>query len=76
MKEANIRGFRVKYEEGEQAGVNYLLHDLDPHESKVFFNEAKRSKYAEFEDDREGQYTLSYNQDGTFTLMRRTGDLP
>lgn len=76
MREINIRGFRVKYEEGEQAGINYLLYDLDPHESRVFFNEARRNKYAEFEDDREGQYTLSYNQEGTYTLMRRTGDLP
>jgi len=76
MKETIIKGFRVKYEEGEQAGINYLLYDLDIHEAKVFFNEAKRNKYAEFEDDKEGQFTLSYNRDGTFTLIRRTGDLP
>jgi hypothetical protein len=76
MKEINIHGLRVKYEESEQAGINYLLYDLDTQESKVFFNEARRNKYAEFEDDREGQFTLSYNTDGTYTLMRRTGDRP
>jgi len=76
MKEVNIRGFRVKYEESEQAGINYLLYDLDIHESRVFFDQARAKKYAEFEDDREGQYTLSYNQGGTYTLIRRSGDLP
>jgi len=76
MKETIIKGFRVKYEESEQAGVNFLLYDLDIHESRVFFNEAKRNKYAEFEDDKEGQFTLSYNRDGTYTLLRRSRDLP
>jgi hypothetical protein len=76
MRETIIKGFRVKYEESEQAGINYLLYDLDIHESKVFFNEAKRNKYAEFEDDREGQFTLSYNSDGSFTLISRSGKIP
>ena len=76
MRETIVKGFRVKYEESEQTGINYLLYDLDMHESKVFFNEAKRNKYAEFEDDKEGQFTLSYNRDGTYTLIRRSRDLP
>lgn len=76
MKETIIKGFRVKYEENEQAGINYLLYDLDVQESKVFFNEARRNKYAEFEDDREGQFTLSYNSDGTYTLISRTTRIP
>jgi len=76
VKEIFIKGLKVKYEESEQAAVNYLLYDLDTHEVKVFFDEAKMRKYAEFEDDKEGQYTLSYNQDGSYTLLRRRGDLP
>lgn len=40
MKEIYIRGFKVKYEEDEQNGINYL-------------------------------YTLSYNQDGSYTLISR-----
>jgi len=71
MKEVFIRGFKVRYEEGDQGGINYLLYDLDAEESRVFFNEAKRNKYAAFEDDKEGQFSLSYDKDGSFTLMRR-----
>ena len=71
MKEVFIRGFKVRYEEGDQNGINYLLYDLDAEESRVFFNEAKRNKYASFEDDKEGQFSLSYDKDGSLTLMRR-----
>jgi hypothetical protein len=76
MKEIYIHGFKVKYEENEQAGINYLLYDLDIHESRVFFDQARAKKYAEFEDDREGQFTLSYNSDGSYTLMTRSGNVP
>lgn len=76
MKEIYIHGHKVKYEDNEQAGINYLLYDLDAQESKVFFNEAKRNKYAEFEDDKEGQFTLSYNADGSYSLMTRSGKVP
>ena len=76
MKEIYIHGLKVKYEDNEQAGINYLLYDLDAKEAKVFFNEAKRNKYAEFEDDKEGQFTLSYNSDGSYTLVSRSGNVP
>ena len=72
MKEVFIHGFKIKYEESEQAGVNYLLNDLDVNESRVFFDQARDKKYVEFEDDREGQYTLSYNREGSYTLIRRS----
>jgi hypothetical protein len=72
IKEIYIREFRVKYEENEQGGINYLLYDLDANEARVFFDEAKLKKYAEFEDDKEGQYTLSYNlADNSYTLIKR-----
>lgn len=76
MRQINVHGFRVKYEENEQAGINYLMYDLSAQEAKVFFNEARRNRFAEFEDDREGQFTLSYNTDGTYTLLSRTGQVP
>jgi len=71
MKEVFIRGFKVRYEEGDQSGINYLFYDLDAEESRVFFDQAKQKKYAAFEDDKEGQFSLSYTKDGSFTLMRR-----
>jgi hypothetical protein len=76
MKEIYIQGLKVKYEDNERAGINYLLYDLDAKEAKVFFNEAKRNKYAEFEDDKEGQFTLSYSSDGNYTLVSRSGNVP
>lgn len=71
MKQVNIHGFRVKYEENAQMGRDHLLYDLDKEEASVFFEHAKRKKYAKFEDDREGQYTLSYDYNGIYTLIRR-----
>jgi len=71
MKEIYIHGFKVKYEENAKGGIDYLLYDLDREEAKVFFDQARAHKYAKFEDDREGQYTLAYNSDGTYTLIRR-----
>ena len=71
MKEIYIHGFRVKYEDNVKSGVEYLLYDLDREEAKVFFNQAKAHRYAEFEDDKEGQYTISYNGSDSYTLVRR-----
>lgn len=71
MKEVSIHGFRVKYEDNARTGRDYLLYDLDREEAWVFFEHARTKKYAKFEDDREGQYTLSYNHDGTYILVRR-----
>ncbi len=71
MKEIYIHGLKVKYEDNAKEGVDYLIYDLDREEAKVFFEQARLRGYSQFEDDREGQYTLSYNQDGTYTLIRR-----
>jgi len=71
MKEIYIHGFKVKYEDNAKEGIDYLLYDLDREEAKVFFEQAHLRGYSQFEDDREGQYTLSYNNDGTYTLIRR-----
>lgn len=71
MKEVKIHGFKVKYEDNARAGIDYLLYDLDSEEARVFFSQAKLKKYAKFEDDQDRQFTLSYNLDGTYTLIRR-----
>lgn len=71
MKKIYIYGFKTKYEDSAKAGTDYLLYDLDREESKVFFNQARAKKYAKFEDDDERQFTLNYNPDGTYTLIRR-----
>jgi len=72
MKETYIYGFRVKYEDNAKDGVNYLFSDLDRDEARVFFDQAKARKSAKFEDDEDRQFTLSYDGDGSYSLMRRT----
>ena len=71
MNEAIIHGLRVKYENNAKEGIEYLRNDLDREEARVFFNEARRRKYAKFEDDQERQYTLFFNSDGSYSLVRR-----
>lgn len=71
MKEIRIHGFKVKYEDNARPGIDYLLYDLDSEEARVFFYQAKLKKYAKFEDDEDRQFTLSFNLDGTYTLIRR-----
>ena len=50
MKEATILGFKVEYEEKAKGGINYLLYDLDPPESRVFFDQARDKKQAHGQD--------------------------
>jgi hypothetical protein len=71
MKEIFIHGFKTKYEENAKEGMKYLLYDLDREEARVFFDQARLRKRAKFEDDQDRQFTLIYNQDGTYTLLRR-----
>lgn len=71
MQETYIHNFKVKYEQNAQGGMYYLKTDLDQQEAKVYFEQAKRKKSVNFEDHQDRNYTLSYDNDGTFTLMRR-----
>ena len=71
MKEISIHGYKTKYEDDVYRGVKHLLQDLQYEEAKVFFEYARQHLSAQFEDDSEGQYTLNYNRDGTYTLEKR-----
>lgn len=71
MKEVYIHGLKVRYEEDAQYGIEYLQRDLDRAEARVFFDQAKRKKFASFEDGQDRDYTLSYNNDGSYSLSRR-----
>jgi hypothetical protein len=71
MLETYIHNFKVKYEQNAQGGMYYLKNDLDQKEAKIYFDQAKRKKAVNFEDHQDRDYTLSYNTDGTFTLVRR-----
>ncbi len=72
-----ISGYTVKYEDGEANifdAINYLSSDLSQEEAAVFFDQAKAKGSAAFETDTEGQYTLSYNADNTYNLLKRDFD--
>jgi len=71
MEETYIHNFKVSYDKDASNGIYYLKHDLDRKECLVFFEQAKRKKTADFEDQQERQYTLSYNNYNSYTLMRR-----
>jgi len=71
MKEIYIHGFKIRYEDNAQSGINYLRDDLDRDEAKVFFDQARLRKFAKFEDPADRQFTLSYSKDGSYTLARR-----
>lgn len=65
-----VHGFPVIYEENALAGISYLRDDLDYQEARVFFDQARQRGSANFEDDNDRQYTLSY-KNGIYNLVRR-----
>ena len=65
-----VHNHTVYFSEDAQNGFEYLLHDLDMEEARVFFDQAKLRGSAEFEDDRDHQYTLDY-QNGKYFLTKR-----
>ena len=71
-KKARIYGFSVEYDEKFKEGIRYLRSDLQYREAKVIFDAARFKGKAEFEDDRDWDWTLVYNRGkGTYTLVRR-----
>jgi hypothetical protein len=75
IQEVWINYYRLKYEDQEtniSYGVQYLQYDLDPEEAKVFFEQAKTTGQAQFEDDNERQFTIKYEYgDNSYTLIKR-----
>ena len=71
IKKQQIHGYWVKFEEEVKEGIRYLRDDLQRNEAKTLFEAARLRGEAEFEDDQDRDWTLIYNRDGTFTLIRR-----
>lgn len=70
MQKTTIHGFSVSYEDNAAGGISHLRDDLDYNETKVFFDQARARGSAQFEDDEERQFTLTY-QNGAYVLIRR-----
>lgn len=69
-EKTTIHSHPVTYEKDAYEGVRYLKIDLDFKEAEVFFREARMRGSADFEDDKDRQFTLIY-RDGVYTLIRR-----
>lgn len=70
LKEVHIHDSRVQYEENAYDGIKYLRDAIDAAEARVFFDQARIKKFAEFEDRHDHQFTLTYH-DNLYTLIRR-----
>lgn len=71
IKKETIHGFWVTFDEELRDGVRYLRDDLQYKEAKTLFDAARLNGSAEFEDDYDRDWSLIYNRDGTYTLIRR-----
>ncbi|MFC1662610.1 hypothetical protein ACFL04_00390 [Patescibacteria group bacterium] len=67
----DIHGFKVMGDKSSKKGLDYLDYRLSYQEVQVFFNQARYRGKAEFEDHEHRNFTLAYNQDGTYTLSQR-----
>jgi len=71
-KKERIHGFLLEFDEELKEGVRYLRDDLQYKEAKTLFDAARLRGDAEFEDDYDRDWTLTYNRGkGTYTLIRR-----
>lgn len=70
----DVHGHTVLGEDNALNGIDYLDHDLDFKEAEVFFKQARYKGQVEFEDDKDRDFTLIYNQDGTYAVeLRKSG---
>ncbi|OGC47424.1 MAG: hypothetical protein A3A94_03245 [Candidatus Portnoybacteria bacterium RIFCSPLOWO2_01_FULL_43_11] len=70
LNQGRAHGYPLDYDDNGYNGMKYLKNDLDNSEARVFFDQARRRGYAEFEDDNDRQYTMSY-KNGKYTVTRR-----
>ncbi len=70
-KKEAIHGFYLNFEDADRDGVYYLRQDLQYREAKTLFDAARVQGSAHFEDDQDRDWSLNYNSDGTYTLVRR-----
>lgn len=68
----DIYGYTVYGEDDTIKGMDYLDHDLQTSEAKVFFDQAFAKGKADFEDDEERQFTLLYDRSaGRYSIVHR-----
>jgi hypothetical protein len=70
LNQGRAHGYGLDYDDSSYKGMKYLRDDLSSSEARVFFDQARRRGYAEFEDDYDRQYTMTY-KNGKYTITRR-----
>jgi len=69
IKTEKIYGFLVRFEQDLREGITYLGQDLQIEEARALFNAAKLTGRAEFEDDEDRDWTLTYIRDGDVYIL-------
>jgi hypothetical protein len=69
IKTEKIYGFSVRFEQDLREGIIYLGQDLQEQEAKTFFNAAKLTGRADFEDDEDRDWTLTYIREGDVYIL-------
>lgn len=70
MRKEFVAGEMIYYGEDARDGMYYLQRDLQRTEAEVFIIAARERGQADFEDDHEGQFTLSRTK-GKYILTTR-----
>ncbi len=72
IKKEKVYGFLVRFEQDLREGIRYLRNDLQREEAKTLFDAARLRGSAEFEDDEDRDWTLTYIRgDGVYILTLR-----
>lgn len=72
-KDQRVHGFWVTFEKDLWEGIRYLSGDLQYEEAKTLFDAARLRGTAEFEDDYDRDWTLTYIRGkNTYVLTLRT----
>ncbi len=64
-------GETVYYSEDSERGMRFLRDDLDPEETRVYFDQARSKGKAPFEDKNGNNFTLIRRSDGHFEVTTR-----
>lgn len=72
IKKEKVYGFLVRFEQDLREGIRYLSDDLQEKEAKTLFDAARLRGNAEFEDDEDRDWTLTYIRgDNSYVLTLR-----
>lgn len=69
----SVHGTTVYFKSSDREAIRHLKYDLQSAEAKVFFEYARRhrSSGAEFEDDKDRQFTLKWIKAKSYMIERR-----